>query len=674
MSKEVQKRIEELLTLLLNYDYHYYVKAEPLVSDYEYDVLYKELLELEKQNPEYIRPSSPTQRVGTDLTKIFPESAHKTPMLSLSNTYSQEELYDFDRRVKEALGVTEPIEYVIEYKIDGASINLRYVNGALVSGVTRGDGVVGEDITPNVKTIRSVPLWFDTKLFSEYDFSDIEIRGEIYMERKVFNRLNAERSERGEKLFANPRNLAAGTLKLQDPRIVAERKLQIFTYYLLSHSDSFTKHSENLTLLSSLGFRTNPYNKICNGINEVIEALPEYEQRRETLDYDIDGVVIKVNSLEQQEQIGFIAKSPRWAVAYKFKAKEAETVLLGITWQTGRTGAVTPVAELEPTLLSGSTISRATLHNFDEILRKDIRIGDTVTIEKGGDVIPKVTGVKLEKRPETSQPTSAPIYCPSCGGVLVNPEDEVAYYCNNTECPAQVKGRLTHFASRGAMDIEGLGDALVELFVELGYLKTVADIYSLPEKREELETIERLGKKSIANLIEAIEISKKQPFEKVLYGLGIRYVGSGAAKKLAEHFGSIERLQQAGEEEILAVHEIGPNISRSLQNYFLDAQNVEIVKRLQESGLCFYKEKSEVAENFFKGKTFVLTGTLTELGRDAAQKEIENRGGKCSGSVSKKTNFVVAGESAGSKLQKANQLGVTVISEKEFLELLKGSL
>lgn len=672
MSESVEKKIQKLREEINKYDYHYYVLAQPLISDEEYDKLYKELEKLEAENPHLITPDSPTQRVGKDLTKEFKPVNHLVPMLSLANTYDEQDVYDFDRRVREGLPEGEKVEYVVEYKIDGASVSLRYIDGKLFTAATRGDGTVGEEITNNVKTIRAVPLKIKKPSGTKYKLNDFEARGEIYMNIADFEELNRRQAEKGEKLFANPRNSAAGTLKLQNPQIVASRKLNIFLYSLISLEDEFESQSENLELLKQMGFRVNPDYRVCRNIDEVLEVCKEFEAKRDSLEYEIDGAVIKVNSIRQQNILGSIAKSPRWAVAYKFKAKQAFTFVRDIVWQVGRTGAVTPVAELEPVKLAGSTISRATLHNYDEIKRKDIRVGDKVVIEKGGDVIPKVVAVITEERKKDSKPTLPPEVCPVCKSKLYKPEDEVALYCENPECPAQIKGRLIHFASRGAMDIEGLGEALVDLFVEKGFLKTFSDIYELKNHRDELIQIERLGEKSVDNLLNAIEKSKSQPFEKVLFALGIRYVGAGVAQKLAEHFGNIDALIKADEDEILSVYEIGPSISKSLKQFFSDKHNLELIEKLKKAGLRFSSEqKKPVKDNFFKDKTFVLTGTLSTFSRDEAAARIKKLGGKVASSVSKNTDYVIAGEKAGSKLDKAKSLGVRIMNEEEFLKLLE---
>jgi DNA ligase (NAD+) len=671
MLKPAQKRIEELRQKINEHDHKYYVLADPVISDQDYDLLIKELEKLESENPEFVTPDSPTQRVGKDLTKVFNTVEHKIPMLSLSNTYNEEDLFDFDRRVKEGLPKSEKVEYVVELKIDGASVSIRYVNGNLQTAATRGDGFIGEEITANVRTIKSVPLKLKKSSFDKYSLDDVEVRGEIYMKINDFLNLNKEREIAGDKLFANPRNSAAGTLKMQDPRIVSKRKLSMFSYSLISTAVDFTSQHENLQILKEIGCPVNPETKICGTIEDALEVCRQLELKRESLPYEIDGAVIKVNSVRQQKILGNIAKSPRWAVAYKFKARQAFTTLIKITWQVGRIGTVTPVAELDPVFLSGSTISRATLHNYDEIQRKDIRVGDKVIIEKGGDVIPKVVAVVLAERSAGIKQVKPPSNCPVCNSPLFKPEEEVAYYCENTECPAQVRGRIEHFAARGAMDIEGLGEALINLFVEKGLLTTYDDIYRLTNHREELINLDRMGKKSIDNLLSAIEESKKQPFSKVLFALGIRYVGSGAAKKLASHFNSIDELINASEEEISEIHEIGKSISNSVKTFFSKKENLEIIKKLKSAGLIFTSEKKQFSSDALLGKSFVLTGSLSAFSREEAGDRIISFGGKVTSSVSKNTDYVVAGEKPGSKLDKAKSLGVKILNETEFIELLK---
>ncbi|KUG25344.1 dna ligase [hydrocarbon metagenome] len=673
MRLNVEKRIEELREEIRYHDYNYYILNNPKISDEQYDLLYKELEKLESEYPELITPDSPTQRVGSDLTKEFKPIQHIIPMLSLSNTYSENELFDFDRRVRDGIGNLDEVEYIAELKIDGVSVSIRYENYNMVTAATRGDGYVGEEITNNVKTIRSVPLRLNKIKTTKYDLSKIEVRGEIFMEVDAFKKFNKEREEKGEKIFANPRNSTAGTLKLQDPKLVAQRPLDIFTYFLALENDQVENQAESLELLKQLGLKVNPNYKLCKNIDEVLEFCKVWEAKREELPYEIDGVVVKVNSIKYQRNLGSIAKSPRWAVAYKFRAKQTETKLNKIFWQVGRTGTLTPVADLEPVLLAGSTISRATLHNIEEIERKDIREGDFVIIEKGGDVIPKVVQVVTGKRSSVSVKTKAPQNCPVCNSKLVRPEGEVAIYCENNTCPAQVKGKIEHFASRGAMDIEGLGKAIIDQFVDLNYLKSYADIYDLHKHKDELVQLEGFGKLSINNLLAAIKESKKRPFEKVLYALGIRFVGVGAAQKLAHHFKNIDNLLKASEDEIEDIHEIGPSISFSVKKFLATSDNLDVVNRLRNTGLNFeIKDTGETSEAL-KNLTFVLTGTLEKFTRDEAKQMIQQKGGKVTGSVSKNTSYLVVGENAGSKLDKAEKFGVKILTEDEFLSLIESS-
>jgi DNA ligase (NAD+) len=668
MKADPKTRIEELRKQIKEHDHNYFVLAQPTISDYLYDLLLEELIQLEKYYPHFVTPDSPTQRVGADITNEFKPVVHKIPMLSLSNSYSEDELIDFDRRVKDALPANESVDYVCELKIDGVSVSLRYVNGILETGATRGDGAIGEDITNNIKTIRTLPLSINPNFISK--IPDLEVRGEIYMEVNQFNKLNEERELNGEKTFANPRNSTAGTIKLLDPKQVARRPLKIFIYYLYSESEELTSHIGNLKLLTELGFRVNENYRLCKSIIEVINYCREWGNKRDELPYEIDGVVIKVNSLKQQKILGSIAKSPRWAIAFKFKAKQARTKLHKIIWQVGRTGTLTPVAELEPVFLAGSTISRATLHNYDEIIRKDFREGDWVVIEKGGDVIPKVVSVDVENRPPNLKSVNAPDKCPECGSVLSKPNDEVAIYCENYSCPAQVKGRIAHFASRGAMDIAGLGESLINLFVNLGYLKSYADIYDLKNKKEELIKIERLGEKSINNLLNAVEESKNRPFNRVLFALGIRYVGAGAAKKLAEHFLYIENLIKASVEELEEVPEIGPSISNSIKRFLSDSHNQQTIEQLKKAGLTFAFQKKNKISTTLNNMSFVFTGTLSAMSREEAKEKVISNGGRVISSVNKNTDYVVAGDSPGSKLDKAQKLGIKIISEEIFLKMI----
>jgi DNA ligase (NAD+) len=667
MPSETEKKIESLRKKIREHNYNYYVLIKPTISDSGFDKLLQELEGLEKENPHLITPDSPTQRVGADITEESNLVKHKIPMLSIQN---EKNLYDFDARVKKVLPKNEKVEYIVEFKIDGASVSLNYVNGVLKTAATRGDGIVGEDITNNVRTIKTIPLKLHNNKTIPYNLEDIEVRGEIFMNIKDFENMNREREKQGEKLFANPRNSAAGTLKLQDTKEVNKRPLDSYVYTLISPSEEFRTQEENIKILDKLGFKTNRDNVKCSDIEDVMRTCNIFESMRDKLEYEIDGAVIKVNSIRQQNILGSIAKSPRWAAAFKFKAKQAYTNINKIVWQVGRTGAVTPVAELQPVLLAGSTISRTTLHNIDEIRRKDLREGDKVVIEKGGDVIPKVVAVVLSERKRNARRAKAPEHCPVCNTTLFNPLDEVAVYCENSECPAQIKGRIEHFASRGAMDIEGLGEALIDMFVDKGFLKTYADIYHLKERRDELVEIDRLGKKSVDNLLSAIEESKNKPFDKVLFAVGIRYVGAGVAKKLASNLKSISKIIKATEEELVAINDIGTSIAKSANQFFSNERNLEIIKKLKAAGLNFELselESSPAKDSFFSGKTFVLTGKLNSFTREEAGEKIVKLGGKITNSVSKRTDYVIAGEKAGSKEEKANTLGIDIMSEDDLI-------
>ncbi len=670
VSPEIIKRIEELKELIHQHDYNYYILNEPIISDREYDLLMKELMDLENKYPFLITPDSPTQRVGGEPTKEFPVVIHEVPMLSLSNTYSIEELFDFHRRVKESLPEGEKIEYTVELKIDGVAVSLKYRNGLFIQGVTRGDGTRGDDITNNLRTIRSLPLRINFREVKRIHFDDIEVRGEVYMNREDFELLNRERTRLGEKPFANPRNATAGTLKLQDPKLVAERPLNLYCYYLRSNTKELHTQFENLTILKSLGFKVNPNHKLCFSIEEVIDFCKEWEEKRETLPYDIDGVVVKVNDLGQQEILGNVAKFPRWATAFKFESKKAKTKLKAITLQVGRLGTITPVAELEPVFLAGTTVSRATLHNFEEIQRKDIRIGDTVIIEKGGDIIPKIVEVVLDERTSKTIPFEIPDKCPVCGTKLYNPTGEVAYYCPNSDCLEQVKQRLVHFASRGAMDIEGLGEAVIDKFVNLGFLNSPADIYRLKERKSELIKLEGFGEKSINNLLQAIENSKNRPFERVLFAIGIRHVGASVAKDIVAHYFSIDELMKASEEELQKIPEIGETISKSIVSFFNNDSNLILIEELKKSGLKFEREKKAVSYKF-AGKTFVITGTLKSMTRNKAKELIEKLGGRITDNVSSKTSYVIVGEEPGTKYDKAKNLNIPILKEEEFLKMVK---
>ena len=661
----VQLQIEKLRTAIRTHDYNYYVLSQPTISDFDYDQLMNQLIALEKKYPELLTPDSPSQRVGGEPTKEFSSVTHQVPMLSLANTYSEEELFDFDRRVRELLG-DQHYQFVAELKIDGVAISLVYKNGIFVQGATRGDGVQGDDITNNLKTIRTIPLRVESGKHLPKDF---EVRGEIYMTKKDFERMNEERERSGEKLFVNARNSTSGTLKLQDPKIVAQRRLSMFTYFLRTENIKLTSHHENLQILKNLGFVVNPNTKLCKTINDVKAFCDEWFVKRASLPYDIDGIVIKVDSVAQQNELGAVAKSPRWAIAYKYPAQQMETILRDITLQVGRVGTITPVAELEPVFVGGSTVSRATLHNEDYIKELDIRIGDTVFVEKGGDVIPKVSGVNLKKRPKQSSPYKFPAKCPVCGSKIFRPEEEAAYYCENFECPAQVRGRIEHFAQRRAMNIEGLGEAIIDLLVREDLIHNIADVYDL--KKNQIAALERMGEKSAQNLLDGIEASKQLPFHRVLFALGIRFVGEGVAKLLADNFNSMEKLQSASEEELTAVEGIGPRIAESVIRFFKEKHSRKLVERLAKAGLQMESAKKQTVQSSISGKTFVLTGGLETMSRDEAKEKIESLGGKTASSVSKKTDYVVVGTDAGSKLQKAIELGITTLTEKEFLELLK---
>ncbi len=666
--KEIQSEIERLRREIREHDHRYYVLADPVISDFDYDQLMRKLTELESQHPEFITPDSPTQRVGGEPTKEFRQIRHPVPMLSLANTYNEEELRDFDKRVRNLLG-DEEYNYVSELKFDGVALRLVYENGLLALAATRGDGEAGDDITANVRTIRSVPLKLALGR-GETRYRNIEVRGEVLMNREGFQKMNREREENGEKTFANPRNATAGTLKLQDPKEVARRPLRFFSYYLISDESDVDSQWGSLQLLKKFGLPVSDHAKRCKDIGQVVETARYWETERDNLPFEIDGNVVKVDKLSQQRRLGAVAKSPRWAIAYKFAARQANTTLKDITVQVGRIGTITPVAELESVYLAGSTISRATLHNEDYIKEKDIRIGDTVIVEKSGDVIPAVVGYIPAKRPSGAKAYKFPHRCPSCGEPITRLEGEAAYYCENYECPSQVRGRIEHFASRRAMDIEGMGESVVDQLVSLGLLRSVADIYGLDSHRDELEALERWGKKSVDNLLKAVDRSRSRPFGKLLYGLGIRHVGERTAQLLAEHFGSMQKLMDSSEDELQFVSDIGPTIAESIYRYFQDKRTRELVGRLRAAGLQF-DEAASLKKGKLSGKTFVITGTLSAFGRDEAKELIENLGGKTTDSVSKKTDFVVVGENPGSKYGKAQKLKITILNEVEFLKLIE---
>jgi DNA ligase (NAD+) len=668
VSADILKRLERLRAQLREHDYRYYVLAQPTISDEEYDRLLRDLLVLEDAHPELVTPDSPSQRVGGRPTKEFPTVLHDVPMLSLSNTYNEEEVRDFDRRVSTNLG-SETRQYVCELKVDGVAISLLYRGAILERGATRGDGMQGDDITQNLKTIRSVPL----RVRSERKgLNEFEVRGEVFMKRDDFRRMNEERELAGEKLFVNPRNSAAGTLKLQDPKIVAARPLNFVAYYL--RTGTLVSHRENLSILRDLGFPVSEHTRTCKNIESVIEYWKEWETRRDSLPYDIDGVVVKVDSLRQQERLGTIAKSPRWAIAFKFAARQATTTLRNIIFQVGRVGTITPVADLEPVFVGGTTVSRATLHNEDYIKELDIRPGDTVVVEKGGDVIPKVSSVIKERRKPGTKPFAMPTQCPECGSKISRPEGEASTYCENSECPAQIRARIEHFAARGAMDIEGLGEAVVDQLVSLGFVHNYADLYELHQRRDKLTGLDRWGEKSVDNLLRAIEQSKKQPFSRLLFALGIRHVGVSVAQLLTEQFRSLDLLRAATLEQLQGVQGIGPRIAESIIRFLADKHNRKILDRLQKYGLTLEeKRKRNIRQSPLTGKTVVLTGTLASYGREEAKALIEERGGHVASSVSSKTDLVVVGADAGSKLAKARKLGIRTLDEEEFLKLLEGN-
>ncbi|MFJ5623210.1 NAD-dependent DNA ligase LigA [Peribacillus loiseleuriae] len=660
-------KITELQTLLNQYGYEYYVLDQPSVSDAEYDQLLRELIEYEAQFPELRTPDSPTQRVGGAVLEMFEKVEHTSPMLSLGNAFNEQDLRDFDRRVRQAVG--DSISYVCELKIDGLAITLQYVNGYFRLGATRGDGTIGEDITENLKTIKSIPL----KLKEPYT---IEVRGEAFMPKKSFEALNKVKEEQNEEPFANPRNAAAGSLRQLDPKLAAKRKLDIFLYAIANLEDMGVEtHSKGLELLDRLGFKTNQERKTCASIEEVLEYVEGWVERRPNLAYDIDGIVIKVNSLQQQEELGRTAKSPRWSIAYKFPAEEVITTLLNIELSVGRTGVVTPTALLEPVRVAGSTVQRASLHNEDLIREKDIKIGDQVIIKKAGDIIPEVVNVLVDRRTGEEIEFSMPTHCPECESELVRLEEEVALRCINPKCPAQIREGLIHFVSRNAMNIDGLGEKVISQLFSEGLIFDVADLYKLTH--DQLLGLERMGEKSVNNLITAIEASKSNSLEKLLFGLGIRHVGAKAAKTLAQEFITIDALSSANREDLTAVNEIGDKMADSIVAYF-DLEEVQaLMIELLKAGVNLeYKGARPVAvdqiDSFFAGKTIVLTGKLHQLTRSEAQGKLEALGANVAGSVSKKTDLVVAGEAAGSKLTKAESLGIEVWSEEKLIaELTK---
>ncbi len=696
-------RIAQLVEQLNEHNYRYAVLNDPVISDREYDTLMRELSDLETRHPDLIQPDSPTQRVTSDLTREFPTVQHEIPMLSLDNTYSEDELRDFEDRIRRELP-DEELQYIAELKIDGVALSLIYENGLLTRGVTRGNGTQGEDITPNVKTIRSIPIRLKAcaESMSSNDsigeglFSNpvpyCEIRGEVYLDHNTFDAINVQREKNEENPFANPRNATSGSLKLQDAQQVAERRLSFFAYSFRSPNIQLPTHGENLSYLERLGLPVNTNRALCDNIDDIIAQAREWEEERQKLEYDIDGIVIKVNDILQQNKLGATSKSPRWAISYKYSAEQAETVLEDITLQVGRTGVITPVANLKPVQLAGTTVSRATLHNAEELERKDIREGDTVILEKGGDVIPKIVRVVTAKRAEDTVAFEFPKNCPVCNGPLIKDETEVAIRCENTQCPAQLKGNIRHFASRTAMDIEGLGTALVDQLVNRGLVRDVGDLYNL--KLKKLAGLERMADKSAQNVLDALKASKQQPFHRVLFALGIRHVGATVARALSDNFHSIDRLRDTPPEEIAAVHEIGAAIAESIHTYLDDNSNWDwmgwvfnpspniyahidkggdwnLIKKLRAAGINLESEApAETGPKPLDGKTVVVTGTFSRWGRQQAQDLIRTLGGKPTSSVSGKTDLVIAGEKAGSKRTKAEQLNIEILDEASFVQLI----
>ncbi|HTM51603.1 MAG TPA: NAD-dependent DNA ligase LigA [Bryobacteraceae bacterium] len=653
MNEKARKEIDALRETLRHHERLYYVLDQPEITDAEYDAMMRQLNELEAAHPELITPDSPTQRVGGKPREGFVKVAHSTQMLSLDNALNEEELREFLNRIGN-------VDYVTELKLDGLSMSARYQGGRFVQAVTRGDGLVGEEVTENARTIRTLPL-------SIPDPGELEVRGETIMNRRAFERLNAEREQQGLARFANPRNAAAGGLRALDPAVTASRRMDFYAYLLLSGGEPVHEsHAESLVALEKLGFKVNPNRRLCNGMDEVIAFCAEWESRRESLPYEIDGVVIKVDSIAAQRQLGWTSKAPRWAIAYKYAARQASTIVENIGVQVGRTGALTPVAHLQPVAVGGVTVSRATLHNEDEIARLGVEIGDEVLVERSGDVIPRV--VRVTRQGESRRPFHMPAHCPVCGSNVVREEDEAATRCVNTNCPARLKESVLHFAARLVMNIDGMGDALVDQLVDRGLVKSVSDVYDLT--LEQLVDLERMGKKSAQNVLRNIDRSRQNPLPRVLVGLGIRFVGVRTAVLLAEAFGSLDVIANAEVETLQQAEEVGPKVAESIHEFFREPRNRELVERLREKGLKFDHPRKERKAGKFDGMTFVLTGTLASMTREQASERIQAAGGKVSGSVSKKTSYVVAGDEAGSKLDKARKLEVPVLDEKKFMDLL----
>ncbi len=660
--------MDALVAELNQHTYNYYVLAMPTIGDYEFDLKLAELSDLEKANPAFADPNSPTQKVGGEITKNFVTIKHKWPMLSLGNTYSEQDLRDFDQRVRKAIG--DDFEYVCELKFDGLSISLTYENGILVRAVTRGDGTQGDDVTNNIKTIHTIPHLLTAEEVPEV----FEIRGEVFMHRAAFEKLNKEREELGEIAYANPRNFAAGTVKMQDSKEVRKRPLDCFLYAFYSDRQLFKTHLESLETMKKWGFNASEHTKLAKDIDEVLAFISYWENQRFKLSYDIDGIVIKVNSYAQQQELGFTSKSPRWAISYKYKAAEVQTILEKVTYQVGRTGAVTPVANLKPVLLAGTTVKRATLHNADEIKRLDLHENDTVYVEKGGEIIPKIIKVNLELRQSNATPVSYVTNCPECGAELVRKEGEVAFYCPNDEgCPPQIVGKIQHFIGRKAMDVDGLGDETIEAFYQRGLVSHISDLYVLKDKAAELKSIERFGEKSIENMLKGIEDSKQMPFEKLLFGLGIRYVGETVARKLARGVKNIDNLAKASLEELTAIDEIGGRIAESIIEYFSKEEHIHQIELLKAAGLQFdvLEVETLLKSETLVGKSFVISGTFEKHSRDELKTLIEQNGGKILSGISAKLDYLVAGDNMGpSKLEKANKLHIPLISEDELVEMI----
>jgi DNA ligase (NAD+) len=662
---EIKERIKKLRQEIGEHNRRYYVLNEPVISDFEYDLLIAELAALEKKYPEFILQSSPTQQVGSDISKEFSQFEHKYPMLSLGNTYNYEELRDFDSRVRKS--VSGSVEYVCELKFDGASISITYIKGRMSTALTRGDGTKGDDVSANVRTIKSIPVILNSLGLPD----EFIVRGEILMPRAVFNRLNEQREKDGLNLFANPRNAASGTLKTLDPSTVASRSLDCIFYFLLGEELPHKTHYENLMEAARWGFNVADSIRLCNNFDEVIAFIESWEKKRSDLPYDTDGVVIKVNSLEQQKEAGFTAKSPRWAIAYKYKAEQAVTKLLSVSYQVGRTGNITPVANLEPVLLAGTTVRRASLHNADQIFLLDLHANDMVYVEKGGEIIPKIVGVDYQSRNEKSLAIGFIETCPECGTLLVKNEGEANHFCPNyLHCPPQIKGRIEHFISRKAMDIEGLGEETVDLLFSMGFIKNIADLYELTP--DQLVPLERMGEKSAAKIVQSIKGSVNVPYPRVLFALGIRHVGETVAKTLAARFSSLDELMAADQDILTAVREIGPKIASSIRAYFSDQENIEIIRRLKSAGIKMTGEiKIQNQGNSLSGKIIVISGVFSRHTRDEYKELIENNGGKNSSSISGSTTFLLAGDNMGpSKRERAEELGIKIINEEEFLKII----